>query len=89
MTYLAGASLLCFAATWMHLAAIAIKIEVVAVEVLRHFVDCCGNSRGCRLLFAIAPWAARAADTGAITVDGTKSRLGMTRTSFFSDRCRR
>ena len=54
------------------LAAIAIKIEVVAVsKVLRHLLTVVVIAVVAVFSFAIAPGAARAADTGAITVDGT------------------
>lgn len=54
------------------LAAIAIKIEVAAVsKVLRHLLTVVVIAVVAVFSFAIAPGAARAADTGAITVDGT------------------
>ena len=54
------------------LAAIAIKIEVVAVSRLcRRLLAVATIVTVAILSFAIAPGAARAADTGAITVDGT------------------
>ena len=54
------------------LAAIAIKIEVVVVsKVLRHMLAVVVMSMAVVFAFAIAPGTARAADTGAITVDGT------------------
>ncbi len=54
------------------LAAIAIKIEVVAVsKVLRHLLTAVAIALGAVFSFAIAPGTAHAADTGAITVDGT------------------
>ncbi len=72
MTYLAGASLLCFAATWMHARRhrdldrgdrhgwLSRSLLAVATIIMVAILS-----------FAIAPGAARAADTGAITVDGT------------------
>ena len=54
------------------LAAIAIKIEVVAVsKVLRHLLTAVAIALVAVFSFAIAPGTAHAADTGAITVDGT------------------
>ena len=54
------------------LVAIAIKIEVVAVSRLnRRLLAAATTIMVAILSFAIAPGAARAADTGAITVDGT------------------
>ena len=54
------------------LAAIAIKVEVVAVSRLsRRLLAATTIIMVAILSFAIAPGAARAADTGAITVDGT------------------
>ena len=54
------------------LVAIAIKIEVVAMsKPLRHILTVVVMVVAAVFSFAIAPGAARAADTGAITVDGT------------------
>ena len=54
------------------LAAIAIKIEVVAVsKVLRHLLTVVVIAMAAVFSFTIAPGTARASDTGAITVDGT------------------
>ena len=54
------------------LVAIAIKIEVVAVsKVLRHLLTAVAIALVAVFSFAIAPGTAHAADTGAITVDGT------------------
>ena len=54
------------------LAAIVILIEVVVVsKVLRHMLAVVVMSMAVVFAFAIAPGTARAADTGAITVDGT------------------
>lgn len=54
------------------LAAIAIKIEVVAVsKVFRHLLTVVVVAMVAVFSFAIAPGTARAAGTGAITVDGT------------------
>lgn len=54
------------------LAAIAIWIEVVAMsKPLRHMLTVVVMVVATVFSFAIAPGAARAADTGAITVDGT------------------
>ena len=54
------------------LAAIAIKIEVVAVsKVLRHLLTVVVIAMAAVFSFTIAPGTAHAADTGAITVDGT------------------
>ena len=54
------------------LAAITIKIEVVAVsKVLRHLLTAVAIALVAVFSFAIAPGTAHAADTGAITVDGT------------------
>ena len=54
------------------LVAIAIKVEVVAVSRLwRRLVAAATIIMAAILSFAIAPGTARAADTGAITVDGT------------------
>ena len=54
------------------LVAIAIKVEVVAVSRLnRRLLAAATIIMAAILSFAIAPGAARAADTGAITVDGT------------------
>ncbi len=54
------------------LVAIAIKVEVVAVSRLnRRLLAAATTIMVAILSFAIAPGAARAADTGAITVDGT------------------
>ena len=54
------------------LAAIAIKIEVVAVsKVLRHLLTAVAIALVAVFSFAIAPGTAHAADIGAITVDGT------------------
>lgn len=54
------------------LAAIVILIGVVVVsKVLRHMLAVVVMSMAVVFAFAIAPGTARAADTGAITVDGT------------------
>ena len=54
------------------LAAIAIKIEVVAVsKVLRHLLTVVVIAMAAVFSFTIAPGTAHAADAGAITVDGT------------------
>lgn len=54
------------------LVAIAIKIEVVAVSRLnRRLLAAATTIMVAILSFAIAPGTAHAADTGAITVDGT------------------
>ncbi len=54
------------------LAAIAIKIEVAAVsKVLRHLLTVVVIAMAAVFSFTIAPGTAHAADTGAITVDGT------------------
>ena len=54
------------------LAAIAIKIEVVAVsKVLRHLLTVVVIAMAAVFSFTIAPGTAHAADTGTITVDGT------------------
>lgn len=54
------------------LTAITIKIEVVAVsKVLRHLLTAVAIALVAVFSFAIAPGTAHAADTGAITVDGT------------------
>lgn len=54
------------------LAAIAIRIEVVAMsKSLRHILTVVVMVVAVVFSFAIAPGVARAADTGAITVDGT------------------
>ena len=54
------------------LAAITIEIEVVAVsKVLRHLLTAVAIALVAVFSFAIAPGTAHAADTGAITVDGT------------------
>ncbi len=54
------------------LVAIAIGIEVVVVsKMLRHLLTVVVIAMAAVFSFAIAPGAARAADTGAITVDGT------------------